>query len=258
MTAEFRDQVAVVSGAAQGIGKAVADALVEAGARVAALDIQFSEQPGSESGSKQALTCWNVDVSSSLQVNHTIDQIEQQLGPVRYLVCAAGVLTPARLDQTSDETWLNTFAVNVTGAFYLARRVAKSMRLHKQGSMVAVGSNAAATPRMNMGSYAASKAALSQLFKCLGLELAGDGIRCNLVAPGSTDTDMQRRLWRDGNDEQQTIEGNLANYRTGIPLRRIATPAQIANSVLFLLSEQASHITMENLVVDGGATLGAK
>ncbi len=69
---------------------------------------------------------------------------------------------------------------------------------------------------------------------------------------------MQRRLWRDGNDEQQTIEGNLASYRTGIPLRRIATPAQIANSVLFLLSEQASHITMENLVVDGGATLGAK
>ena len=130
------------------------------------------------------------------------------------------------------------------------------MRDRGRGAIVAIGSNAANTPRLNMTGYCASKAALTALIKGLGLELAAYGIRCNLVAPGSTDTQMQRQLWHDDSGEALAVQGNLDSYRLGIPLRRIASPDDIAGVVLFLLSEQSCHITMESVLVDGGATLG--
>jgi 2,3-dihydro-2,3-dihydroxybenzoate dehydrogenase len=108
-----------------------------------------------------------------------------------------------------------------------------------------------------MAAYAASKAAATQLTRCLGLELAEYGIRCNIVSPGSTDTEMQRLLWSDETGKQSTIYGSLKDFRLGIPLSRIATPEEIADAVLFLLSDQARHITMHDLRIDGGATLGA-
>ena len=107
-----------------------------------------------------------------------------------------------------------------------------------------------------MGAYAASKAATSQMLKCLGLELAQANIRCNIVAPGSTDTHMQRQLWTEASSAEKVIAGSLENYRLGIPLQRIATPENIASVVLFLLSSNAAHITLESILVDGGATLG--
>lgn len=258
MWSEFAQQLVVVTGAAQGIGQAVAEALLAAGAKVAALDIQFQAQPTSAQCEMEALTQWPLDVTDSAQVDQTIAQIEQALGPIRYLVCAAGILTPASLLHTRDDTWSRMFDVNVSGTFFVCRAVAQVMRSRQQGSIVAIGSNAAHAPRMQMGCYAATKAALHQLIKCLALELAADSIRCNVIAPGSTDTPMQRQLWHDDNGAQRTIAGSLDSYRTGIPLGRIASPAQIADSVLFLLSERACHITMETWVVDGGATLGMR
>lgn len=91
--------------------------------------------------------------------------------------------------------------------------------------------------------------------KCLGLELARSGVRCNIVAPGSTDTAMQRALWTDPGAEARVIDGDPSTYRTGIPLGRIAEPADIADAVAFLASDRARHITLQELYVDGGATL---
>ncbi|NEE57327.1 SDR family oxidoreductase, partial [Streptomyces sp. SID8455] len=91
--------------------------------------------------------------------------------------------------------------------------------------------------------------------KCLGLELARSGVRCNVVAPGSTDTAMQRALWTDPGAEARVIDGDPSTYRTGIPLGRIAEPADIADAVAFLASDRARHITLQELYVDGGATL---
>lgn len=121
--------------------------------------------------------------------------------------------------------------------------------------MVAVSSNAAGIPRMNMGAYAASKAALTMYMRCLGLELAGAGVRCNVVAPGSTLTPMQTGMWADDSGAAAVIAGDLATYKAGIPLRKLATPEDVAAAVMFLLSEQAGHIAMADLYVDGGATL---
>jgi 2,3-dihydro-2,3-dihydroxybenzoate dehydrogenase len=92
--------------------------------------------------------------------------------------------------------------------------------------------------------------------KCLGLEVAEHGIRCNLVAPGSTDTPMLVGMWADESGREATINGSLGTYKAGIPLRKLADPRDIADAVAFLLSDQASHITMHTLTVDGGATLG--
>ena len=109
---------------------------------------------------------------------------------------------------------------------------------------------------MQMAAYAASKAASTMFTKCLGLELAQHNIRCNVVSPGSTDTAMQRALWADENGAQAVIAGSPETFRVGIPLRRIASPEDVAEAVSFLVSERARHITLHDLYVDGGATLG--
>jgi 2,3-dihydro-2,3-dihydroxybenzoate dehydrogenase len=120
-----------------------------------------------------------------------------------------------------------------------------------------VASNAAGVPRAEMAAYAASKAAAAHFTRCLGLELAPRGIRCNVVAPGSTDTAMLRSMWAEGQGAQSTIDGSPQHYKIGIPLRKLAQPEEVAEAVLFLASNRASHITMQDLYVDGGAALRA-
>ena len=108
-----------------------------------------------------------------------------------------------------------------------------------------------------MAAYAASKAAATMLIRCLGLELAAAGVRCNVVSPGSTDTAMHEALWADGSAAHRSIAGSPEHFRVGIPLGRIASPADVADAVLFLASDRARHITMQDLLADGGASLPA-
>lgn len=252
----MKDKLAVVTGAAQGIGAAVVRALVRRGVRVAALDIQIDPLQKLAAQQDGPVKAYDVDLRSSQSVNTVVETIEKDMGPIDMLVNVAGILRMASVVDLSDEDWENTFAVNTHGVFYLSRAVARCMLQRKRGAIVTVGSNAAAVPRMQMAAYAASKAAASHFTKCLGLELAGAGIRCNIVSPGSTDTAMQRQLWQSDTDVQKVIVGSLPSFKTGIPLERIATPDDIADAVLFLLSDDARHITLHDLCVDGGATLG--
>jgi len=235
--------VALVTGAAQGIGAAVAAALAKAGAVVAGVDLDGADH--------------RVDVSDADAVEAVVDRVERTAGPIGILVNVAGILRTGRILDTTDEDWRRTFAVNTDGVFHVSRAVARRMAPRESGAIVTVGSNAAGVPRAGMGAYAASKAATTMFTRCLGLELAEHGIRCNVVSPGSTDTAMQRGLWTDDAAPDRVIAGDLATFRVGIPLGRIADPADIADAVLFLVSHQARHITMQNLYVDGGATLRA-
>lgn len=246
---ELNGKVAVVSGAAQGIGAAVVQALARRGALVAALDIK----PVAGSA---ALTL-ALDVSDSAAVDTAIERVERELGPIAMLVNVAGILHPGTALATSDAEWDRTFAVNAGGVFRLCRAVGARMVPRRAGVIVTVASNASSVPRQNMAAYAASKAASTQFTRCLGLELAEYGIRCNVVSPGSTDTDMQRQLWTGPDSEREVIAGTRESFRLGIPLGRIASADDIADAVCFLVSDAARHITMHDLRVDGGATLGA-
>ncbi|MER5767145.1 2,3-dihydro-2,3-dihydroxybenzoate dehydrogenase [Streptomyces sp. NPDC001985] len=263
---EFAGRVALVTGAGQGIGAAVTEALTALGATVAATD----RAAGPVSAVASALTgkfagdpgagrvrAYPLDVTDARAVEDTVARVEDELGPVGVLVNVAGVLRTAPVVEMTDRDWADTFAVNTTGVFHLSRAVVARMTPRRSGCVVTVASNAAGIPRPRMAAYAASKAAAVMFTKCLGLESARDGIRCNVVAPGSTDTPMQRSLWTDASGPARVIDGDPspAAYRTGIPLGRIAEPADIADAVVFLASDRARQITMHDLYVDGGATL---
>jgi len=243
---------ALVTGAAQGIGRQVALALAAEGARVCAID----QNPDvvTDFAAVEGIEGQVADVADPDAIAQVVAGAQARLGPIGILVNVAGVLRTGPVQEFSRADWDTTFAVNTTGVFTLCRAVCPGMIERRAGTVVTVSSNAAGVPRARMAAYAASKAASTMFTKSLGLELAEYGIRCNVVAPGSTDTPMQRALW-DGRGAQAVIEGSLPGYRTGIPLRRIADPQDVADAVLFLCSDQARHITLHDLYVDGGATL---
>lgn len=260
MIHDMEGKVAVVSGAGSGIGEAVARALGAAGAEVAAVDCDEDSLHTAVSklnaGGLKA-TAFPTDVTRESDVRRTMSRIMRDLGGVDLLVNSAGILRPARVGRTSLQDWSATLAVNATGVFLLSRAVIGSMAARGGGAIVTVASNAARVPRTGMAAYAASKAAAVMFTKCLGLEVAHLGVRCNIVSPGSTETPMLQTLYGDDGGPQLSITGNPDQYRVGIPLRRLANPVDIAAAVLFLLSDTAGHITMQEVTVDGGAGLGA-
>ncbi|WP_368396675.1 2,3-dihydro-2,3-dihydroxybenzoate dehydrogenase [Streptomyces sclerotialus] len=259
-----------MTGAAGGMGAAVAARLAERGDRVALLDRDHkalepvaeklahgaAPRPG-RTTPDGACSLHVADVASRDQVEEAVRAVEEHQGPISALVNAAGVLHTGELTDYDDEAWHHTLAVNTTGVFYTGRAVARRMKERRSGAIVTIASNAARVPRAHMGAYAASKAASQMLTLSLGLELGPLGIRCNVVAPGSTDTPMLRSMWSGDQDRAATLEGDPAAFRVGIPLGKVAVPDDIAHTVAFLLSPQASHITLATVAVDGGAALGA-
>ncbi|MCX4696569.1 2,3-dihydro-2,3-dihydroxybenzoate dehydrogenase [Streptomyces sp. NBC_01408] len=254
------NKVALVTGAAGGIGLAVARRLAEEGASVAAVDLdakRLSEAVEKLAADGLTARAYPADVTSTEQVEAVVDQVEADLGPLDFLVNTAGILRTGEVRDFSDEDWLQTFEVNVSGVFRLSRAAVNRMVPNNRGAIVTVASNASGTPRTGMAAYGASKAAATMLTKSLGLEVARYNIRCNVVAPGSTDTAMLASLWEDEQGPAKTIAGSPESYKVGIPLGKLARTSDIAEAVLFLLSDRAAHITLHVLTVDGGATLGA-
>jgi 2,3-dihydro-2,3-dihydroxybenzoate dehydrogenase len=248
-------KIAIVTGAAGGIGAEVVRLLLEEGARVVATDIQREPLMARHGGDSLSLRARQLDVGDSVAVNALVAETEAEWGPIDIGVNVAGILATGLVADISDEDWARVFAVNTTGVFNLSRALARVMTPRRQGGIVTVSSNAGGIPRYAMAAYAASKAAATMFTRCLGLELAPHGIRCNIIAPGSTMTDMQTGMWADEKGGERVIAGSLETYKTGIPLQRIASAEDVANSVIFMLSDQARHITMADLYVDGGATL---
>lgn len=249
-TQHFLGKRVLVTGAASGIGRCIAEQFLASGAEVIGLDCAI---PDTQLGFRLL----QVDISNPEQVKQISAQLQAEQPHLDVLVNAAGILRLGTLESLTLDDWQRCLNVNVSGVFHLLQQWAPVFKRQKSGAIVSVASNAAHVPRLGMMAYCTSKAALVSLSHCAGLELAAYGVRCNLVSPGSTDTAMLRGMPKGTEAYPDLIEGSLEQFKLGIPLRKIAQPEEIANTVLFLASDLASHITLQDIVVDGGATLAA-
>ncbi|WP_371225928.1 SDR family oxidoreductase [Roseovarius sp. 2305UL8-3] len=253
--------LAVVTGAGQGIGQAIARMLLAEGCAVLAIgrtEQKLTALTDEGDADAHRLLCRALDIRDDTALAAALDDAEARFGPIRYLVNAAGVLSPSRLLETPAQDIRDIIEINLTATLILTQTVARRMVDARTGAIVTIGSNSGTTARTALGAYPASKAGLNHAMKCLGLELAEHGIRCNVVSPGSTDTPMQRGFQSDASSLERVLQGDISQWRLGIPLGRMASPDDVADLTLFLLSQRARHITMENIVLDGGATLGAR
>ena len=229
-----QEGVALVTGAASGIGYAVAAALSRQGRCVVLTDRDGERLSNAVSElTREALAevfAFPLDVREPEQVEQVTSEVERSIGPVHWLALVAGVLHMGTALEVSEQGIRDSLLTNAEGTFRMARAVVRQMVPRRRGAVVSVASNAARTPRVDMAAYAASKAAAAMFIKCLGLEVAQHGIRCNIVSPGSTDTPMQRSLWRDETGPARVIQEDLTRHRLGIPLGRIAAASDVADA----------------------------
>ena len=241
----LKGKVALVTGGAQGIGKAIAARLAqeEADVVIADVNIDLAQTVLAEMKSCGATAvAFKVDVSDSSQVEELIKKVMERFSTLDILVNNAGVTKDALLIRTTEEDWDQVIKVNLRGAFNLTKRVAKVMIKQKSGRIVNITSVIGLMGNVGQASYAASKAGLVGLTKSAAKELAGRGITVNAVAPGYIQTAMTEKL-------PQTTKDAFLNL---IPLKRMGAPKDVANLVAFLVSDQANYITGQVICVDGG------
>ena len=245
---EHAGRVAVITGATGGIGKAIAKRLQAEGARVIVLDTA-NWPPGEVAAARSAsppITFHESDVSDEGAVDAAFDAITAHEGAVDYLVCCAGIFPARPFLQLTPEDWARTLAVNLTGSFLCCRAALRSMRPRAFGRIVLFASMLARGGGVNCASYAASKGGVLGLARSLALEVASENIRVNTVTPGITDTAMPR-----GHISEEKLSATGASN----PLGRIGRIEDMVEACLFLLGEESSYMTGQDLRVNGGGAL---
>ena len=238
-------RVALVSGAARGIGRACAQALAADGAQVMAADVNGDGARETAELIGVGARAYVCDFSSPEQIDALFAEVERDVGSVSVLVNNAGVASPADFLETSLEDFKRVIDLNLVGTFTATQRAAKRMVAESiTGAIVNMSSINAQVAIPSIAAYCASKGGVMQLTKAAALALAPHGIRVNAVGPGSIDTAMMAGV--NANPEAM----NMVMSRT--PLKRIGTPEEVANIVAFLASDKASYVTGETNYVDGG------
>ena len=244
MTAS-QPKVALVTGAARGIGLATARRFLADGWRVALLDIEgeLLDRAVAALARPDETLALHCDVSEAMAVKAAFEQLARRFGRLDALVNNAGVAAFAPLLETSDADWSRILSVNLTGPFLCTKAAAPLLREHGGGTVVNITSISAVRASTLRSAYGTSKAGLAHLTKQLAVELASLGIRVNGVAPGPVDTAMAKAV--------HTAEIR-ADYHDAIPLNRYGLEEELAEAIFFLSSDRASYITGQILAVDGG------
>ena len=242
----LENRVAIVTGGAAGIGEAICIRLAEEGSRVAILDIDIEGAQNTaqeiEKAGSEALAL-EVDVSKSAEVDTAVKQVISRFGTVDILVNNAGICQSAKINGMADELWDRTHDVNLKGVFLCCRAVIPHMKERRYGKILNISSILGLTGSPAMVHYGAAKTGVIGFTRGLATELGPYNINVNAVGPASIHTQLL---------EQETTPEVRERLQEKIPLRRIGDPIDVANAVLFLVSDEASYITGAVLPVDGG------
>jgi NAD(P)-dependent dehydrogenase (short-subunit alcohol dehydrogenase family) len=253
----LQGQVAWISGATSGIGAATARLFAAQGAAVAlaGIDLPAGQQVAQEivaaSGRALFLAC---DVTREEQVRASLERTVAAFGGLHVVVNNAGVVHVKKLDAYTEAEWDHLMAVNVKSMFFAVKHAVPYLRRNRASAIVNVGSISSFVGQADTPAYTASKGAVLLLSRSIALDYAADGIRCNCVCPGITDTPMLREHLNQSPDP----EAALAQRVRRVPLKAALTPADVARAILYLACTDSAGVTGTSLVVDGGYLAAAE
>ncbi|MBT4866694.1 MAG: 3-oxoacyl-[acyl-carrier-protein] reductase [Planctomycetaceae bacterium] len=243
-------KIALVTGGSRGIGKAVVQALAQEGAKVAFVyrsNSEAAEQLVSELELDQCeAIALQGDVASKEDADKIVEQVLEKWDKIDILVNNAGIIRDGLLATMSEENWQAVISTNLNSVFNFCQAVTRTMMSARFGRIINMSSIAADVGNPGQANYAASKGGINGFTRCIAAELARRGITVNAVSPGFIETDMTTAVRNAAGDQ----------IKKKIPVRRLGQPQDIANTVLFLASDEAAYITGQILNVDGGLTLG--
>jgi NAD(P)-dependent dehydrogenase (short-subunit alcohol dehydrogenase family) len=242
---DFSDAVVVITGAAAGIGRQVAEQFAAAGATLALID-RSESIADIASNLGEVHRGWIADISDPESVAATANKILSQFGRVDILVNNAGIGPLAPAEDFPLETWDKTMAVNLRGAFLVARAFAPDMLARGQGRIVNLASQAAVIGIEGHVAYCASKAGVIGMTNCMALEWGPRGVTVNAISPTVVETELGLTGWAGEKGERA---------RAAIPTRRFARPAEIACAIMYVASREAAMVNGANLLIDGGYTI---
>jgi 3-oxoacyl-[acyl-carrier protein] reductase len=241
----LQGKVAMVTGGARGIGKAISAALVADGAKVAVVDLDLANAEATAAELGGGARGFAANVAMAADVNAVVEAVERDLGPIDVLVNNAGITRDGLLIRLSEADWDAVLNVNLKAAFLTMKAVTRGMMKRRSGRVINIASVVGVVGNKGQANYSASKAGLIGLTKTIAKELASRNVLVNAVAPGFIETDMTAALPAEA---RQALSAQVA-------LGRLGTPADIASVVAFLASEGASYITGQVIVVDGGMVM---
>lgn len=246
-------EVAFVTGAGSGIGRATALLLAARGARVSLFDVSAEglSTTAAEIRSQHGLALELVgDVSDQQQLEGAVEATLEEHGPLRTVVAAAGVEVLGTVHELSLTEWTRAIEINLTGAFLTAKHTVSSLEESEGGSFVAVSSDAGIQGAAGFAAYCASKHGVVGLVRALALDHGPRGVRCNAVCPGFVETPMAERIFAD------LPESERERWRRTVPMGRFGRPEEVAAAIAHLSSPQASYVNGHTYVIDGGGTAG--